>query len=78
MAKARTLSPFYTKRMQRMAVAATRTNDLQLILTVTAEIKRAIRFRAFHHLIRHSWPAQRTGVNYGAIDTNLGLMARFS
>jgi len=78
MAKARTLSPFYTKRMQRMAVAASRTNDLPLILAVTGEIKRAIRFRAFHHLIRHSWPAQRTGVNYGAIDTNLGLMARFS
>lgn len=78
MAKARTLSPFYTKRMQRTAVAAERTNDLQLILTVTAEIKRAIRARAFRHLMRHSWPAPRTGVNYAAIDGNLGLMARFS
>ncbi len=78
MAKARTLSPFYTKRMQRAAVAATRTNDLQLILAVTQEIKRAIRFRAFRHLMRHSWPKPRTGVDYGAIDTNLGLMARFS
>lgn len=78
MAKARTVSPFYTKRMQRMAVAATRTNDLNLILTVTGEIKRAIKWRAYNHLLRHSWPRPMTGINYGRIDTNLGLMARFS
>lgn len=78
MAKARTLSPFYTKPMQRVAHSAARSNDLQLILAATAEIKRAIRARAFRHLMRHSWPAPSTGIDYGAIDTNLGLMARFS
>jgi hypothetical protein len=78
MAKARTVRPFYSKQMQRMDVAATRTGNLQMILTVTSEITRAIRFKAYHHLLRHSWPNPLTGVNYAAIDTNLGHMARFA
>jgi hypothetical protein len=78
MAKKRTLSPFYTKSMQRVTAAARRSGDTPLILQATRAVVQARRIRAFRHLMRHSWPAQRTGVNYGAIDTNLGVMARFS
>jgi hypothetical protein len=78
MAKKRTLSPFYTKSMQRVTAAARRSGDVPLILQTTRAVRHALRVRAFRHLMRHSWPSPRTGVNYGAIDGNLGLMARFS
>lgn len=78
MAKKRTLSPFYAKSMQRVTVAARRSGDLPLMLQAAQAVGQALRARAFRHLMRHSWPSPRTGVNYGAIDGNLGLMARFS
>jgi hypothetical protein len=78
MAKKRTLSPFYTKSMQRVTEAARRIGGLPVMLQAAQAVGQARRARAFRHLMRHSWPAPRTGVNYGAVDYNLGIMARFS
>lgn len=75
MAKKRTLAPFYTKRMQRLDTAAQRTGDIRLIFEAGNTIRFVRRTRALNHLMRHSYPRPRTGVNYAAIDGRLGTLA---